>query len=36
MSASNESAWIDRWWPALVIGYGVLFLTLLVSFHPTT
>jgi len=35
MSASNESAWLDRWWPLLVIAYGVLFVTLLVGFHPT-
>jgi hypothetical protein len=37
MSSSSESvSWLDRWWPLLVIGYGVIFLTVLVSFSPTT
>ena len=35
MSASNEDSWLDRWWPLLVILYGVLFVTVLVSFSPT-
>jgi hypothetical protein len=36
MSSANESAsWIDRWWPVFVIGYGLLFVTFLVSFAPT-
>jgi hypothetical protein len=36
MSSSNESArWLDRWWPLLVILYGVLFISILVSFQPT-
>ena len=26
--------WIDHWWPALVIAFGLLFVTLLVSFQP--
>lgn len=35
MSSSHESEpWIDRWWPALVIAFGLLFVTFLVSFHP--
>ena len=34
MSASSES-WLDRWWPLLVILYGVLFVTILVTFSPT-
>lgn len=35
MSSSNESVhWLDRWWPLLVILFGLLFLTFLVSFSP--
>jgi hypothetical protein len=34
MSSSNER-WLDRWWPLLVILYGVLFVTVLVTFSPT-
>jgi hypothetical protein len=36
MSSSTETvSWLDRWWPLLVILYGVLFVSILVSFHPT-
>lgn len=36
MSSSSESErWLDRWWPLLVILYGVLFVAILVSFKPT-
>lgn len=36
MSASHESGhWIEQNWYWLVILYGVLFLTLLVSFAPS-
>lgn len=35
MSSSHEKeSWFDRWWILLVILFGVLFVTLLVSFHP--
>jgi hypothetical protein len=35
MSASHGSeSWLDRWFPLLVIIFGVLFVTLLVSFKP--
>jgi len=33
MSVSSER-WLDRWWPLLVIFYGVMFITLLVTFSP--
>ncbi|MCU1252954.1 MAG: hypothetical protein JWQ49_5983 [Edaphobacter sp.] len=33
MSASSER-WLDRWWPLLVILYGILFVTVLVTFSP--
>jgi hypothetical protein len=33
MSVSTEP-WLDRWWPLLVILYGVMFITLLVTFSP--
>ena len=29
----TEAKW-ERWWPAGVIAFGVLFVALLVSFHP--
>jgi len=36
MSSSSESqSWLDTWWPLLVILYGVLFVTVLVTFSPT-
>jgi hypothetical protein len=37
MSSSSESvSWLDQWWPLLVILYGVIFVTVLVTFSPTT
>jgi hypothetical protein len=33
--ASHREPWVDRWWPVLVIGFGLLFVTVLVTFHPT-
>ncbi len=33
MSASSEK-WIDRWWPLFLILFGILFVTVLVSFAP--
>ena len=36
MSSSNESAgWLDRWWQLLVIVFGLIFVTILVTFSPT-
>ena len=35
MSLSSESVWLDRWWPLLVILFGILFVALLVTFNPT-
>jgi len=35
MSVMNDSThWLDRWWPLLLIFFGVLFVTLLVTFSP--
>ena len=34
MSSAHHEPWLDRWWPLLVILFGVLFVTMLVSFHP--
>ena len=35
MSVSHKSeSWVDRWFSLLVIVFGLLFLTLLVSFKP--
>jgi hypothetical protein len=37
MSASHERGfWLDRWWPLFVILFGVTFVSILVSFKPTT
>ena len=36
MSSSSESeAWVERWWPLLVITFGLIFVTVLVNFSPT-
>jgi hypothetical protein len=34
MSSSNKASWLDRWWPLLVILYGMLFVTILDNFSP--
>ncbi|MGF7181568.1 type II secretory pathway component PulF [Tunturiibacter psychrotolerans] len=34
MSSSSESSWLNSWWPLLVILFGVIFVTVLVTFHP--
>jgi len=33
MSSSRESV-LDRWWPLLVILFGLIFVGVLVSFKP--
>jgi hypothetical protein len=36
MSSSSESlSWLDRWWPLLLILFGLTFVTVLVTFSPT-
>jgi hypothetical protein len=36
MSATqNSSHWLDTWWPLFVILFGILFVSWLVSFHPS-
>ena len=36
MSSSIQSErWLDRWWPLLVILFGVIFVSILVTFSPT-
>jgi hypothetical protein len=30
----HKEAWLDRWWPVLVIAFGLIFVTVLVSFKP--
>ena len=35
MSSHEQEPWIDTWWPALVITFGIIFVTILVSFKPT-
>jgi hypothetical protein len=34
MSESNESSWVDRYWQLLVILFGLIFVTCLISFKP--
>ena len=35
MSSSTESeSWLDRWWPLLLISFGLLFVLVLVTFSP--
>ena len=31
----KESSWSDSWWSFVVILFGLLFVTLLVTFNPT-
>ena len=35
MSAKTESWWLDRWWFTLVILFGIIFVSILDSFHPS-
>ncbi len=35
-SPHHSDRWIDHWWPLLVIIFGLLFVTLLVTFQPHT
>jgi len=32
--ASERESWVDRWWPLLLILFGVLFVSILVTFKP--
>ena len=37
MSSSHEHEhlrWIDRWWPLLVIIYGIIFVGIVTQFNP--
>jgi len=34
-SSSGSVSWLDSWWPLLVILYGVIFVSILVTFSPT-
>jgi hypothetical protein len=33
-SSSEKENWLDRWFPLLVILFGILFVSILVSFKP--
>ena len=33
--ASGREPWVDRWWPALLIAFGLIFVSILVTFKPT-
>jgi hypothetical protein len=34
MSSKHSESWVERNWQVFVIAFGLIFLTLLVSFHP--
>jgi hypothetical protein len=35
MSSSEESgSWMDNWWPALVIAFGVMFILIVALWKP--
>lgn len=34
--AKHGPSWLETWWPLLVILYAVLFVIVLVSWHPVT
>jgi hypothetical protein len=34
-SSSQTESWMDRWWPLLLIVFGLIFVTLLTTFAPT-
>jgi hypothetical protein len=34
MSEAHKEAWLDTWWPALVIAFGLIFVSCLVFFKP--
>jgi hypothetical protein len=31
----HREPWVDRWWPALVITFGLIFVSMLIFFKPT-
>jgi hypothetical protein len=33
-SSNNPGWWLDRWFPLLVILFGIIFVSILVSFKP--
>lgn len=36
MSTAHETqGWLDRWWPLLVILFGVIFVATLIFWHPS-
>jgi hypothetical protein len=35
MSSNVQESWLDRWWPLLLITFGVIFVTILDNFAPT-
>jgi hypothetical protein len=35
MSSSRKSSWLDRWWPLLLILFGLTFISTLAFFSPT-
>jgi hypothetical protein len=34
MSSSSKSSWLDRWWPLLLILFGLIFISTLAFYSP--
>ena len=35
MSSKKHEMWLDRWWPVLLIGFGLIFISALAFFKPS-
>ena len=35
-SSEKREYWLDQWWPLFVIVFGILFVSILVSWKPVT
>ena len=35
-SSEKRENWLDQWWPLFVIVFGILFVSVLVSWKPVT
>ena len=35
-TSEKQQNWLDEWWPVVVIVFGIIFVSVLVTFHPVT
>lgn len=35
-NSSHDANWLDTWWPLLVILFGMIFFSILISWKPFT